>query len=120
MTGKRRPVFIDACPLQYLGIDFKNYGRAVGKMFVRLSAKWLRTGHCLLWTGKGGLSASEHTQVSDSEFGRGSALPLHGVGEYWLIDAQAQSVEQYCLAKGTYVPVPRSPAAELQSLIVKG
>lgn len=44
----------------------------------------------------------------------------HGVDEYWLIDTQAQSVEQYCRAKETYVPVPHSPANELQSRIIKG
>ena len=43
----------------------------------------------------------------------------HGVGEYWIIDAQSQAVEQYCPAKGTYVPVPRSPANELQSRVVE-
>lgn len=44
----------------------------------------------------------------------------HGVGEYWIIDAQAQAVERYCRAKETYLPVPRSPANELQSRIIKG
>ena len=44
----------------------------------------------------------------------------HGVGEYWLIDTQAQDVEQYCQAKETYVPVTHSRANELQSLIIKG
>lgn len=44
---------------------------------------------------------------------------VHGVGEYWIIDAQSQAVEQYCPAKGTYVPVPRSPANELPSRVVE-
>ena len=44
----------------------------------------------------------------------------HGVGEYWLIETQAQAVEQYRLTKGTYVLVPHSPANELQSRIIKG
>ena len=45
---------------------------------------------------------------------------VHGVDEYWLIDTQAQAVEQYRPTKGTYVPVPHSRANELQSLIIKG
>lgn len=44
----------------------------------------------------------------------------HGVGEYWIIDAQAQAVERYCRAKETYLPILRSPANELQSNVVEG
>lgn len=43
----------------------------------------------------------------------------HGVSEYWIIDDQSQAVEQYCPAERTYVPVPRSPANELQSRVVE-
>ncbi|GAB5521196.1 MAG: Uma2 family endonuclease [Rhodothermales bacterium] len=44
----------------------------------------------------------------------------HGVGEYWIIDAEAQVVEQYVLAGEVYQLHAKLPAGEVTSRVIEG
>lgn len=44
----------------------------------------------------------------------------HGVGEYWIVDADREVVEQYVLADGAFVRRLKSGAGELVSAVVPG
>lgn len=44
----------------------------------------------------------------------------HGVGEYWIVDADAEVVEQYVLASGRYRLESRKNDGELHSAVVHG
>lgn len=44
----------------------------------------------------------------------------HGVGEYWLIDADAETIEQYRLSDETYELVMKSRSGEIESAAVAG
>ncbi len=44
----------------------------------------------------------------------------HQVGEYWIVDAQKEIVEQYHLKKGKYELVLKSKTGEIKSFAVKG
>lgn len=44
----------------------------------------------------------------------------HGVGEYWLVDPEAKTIEQYVLEGGRYVEVQPSEGAALTSRVIQG
>ena len=44
----------------------------------------------------------------------------HGVGEYWILDADRELVEQYVLKGGAYTLAMKSGSGELRSTVVKG
>jgi Uma2 family endonuclease len=44
----------------------------------------------------------------------------HGVGEYWIIDPETESVEQYTLAGERYELVMKSRSGQLTSIVVPG
>jgi len=45
---------------------------------------------------------------------------LHGVGEYWIVDADQESVEQYLLHGETYELAVKVKAGTIQSAVVEG
>lgn len=44
----------------------------------------------------------------------------HGVGEYWILDADREVLEQYVLERGGFVLAMKSGSGELRSRVVKG
>lgn len=44
----------------------------------------------------------------------------HGVGEYWIVDAERAVVEQYLLREGAYELALKSGSGELRSVVVPG
>lgn len=44
----------------------------------------------------------------------------HGVGEYWILDADREVVEQYVLKGGAYTLAMKSGSGDLRSTVVKG
>jgi Uma2 family endonuclease len=44
----------------------------------------------------------------------------HGVAEYWIIDCDEASVEQYCLRDGVYKLAQKLKQGEIESLVVAG
>lgn len=44
----------------------------------------------------------------------------HGVGEYWIVDAEREVLEQYVLRDGVYELVLKSGSGELRSAVVPG
>ena len=44
----------------------------------------------------------------------------HGVGEYWLLDPEAEVVEQYVLEAGRYVLRLKSGSGEIESVMIDG
>lgn len=44
----------------------------------------------------------------------------HGVGEYWLVDPEAETVEQYVLTDGTYLLELKSGSGQIHSRAVPG
>ena len=45
---------------------------------------------------------------------------LHGVEEYWIIDTDNQTVEQYLLHKSTYQLAQKLKVGTLESEVIKG
>ena len=45
---------------------------------------------------------------------------LHGVQEYWIVDTDAQTVEQYLLEKGTYQLAQKLKEGKLSSEVING
>jgi Uma2 family endonuclease len=45
---------------------------------------------------------------------------LHGVGEYWIIDPETETVEQYLLQEGEYVLKATLVKGSLESMVIKG
>ena len=44
----------------------------------------------------------------------------HGVGEYWIVDAAAEIVEQYVMRDGHFVLALKSGSGEIASVVVPG
>lgn len=44
----------------------------------------------------------------------------HGVGEYWVIDAEAESLEQYILSEGSYSLALKSDSGQVRSRVIAG
>ncbi len=44
----------------------------------------------------------------------------HGVGEYWIVDADHQTLEQYLLRNGEYALALKSGSGDVESAIVRG
>jgi Uma2 family endonuclease len=45
---------------------------------------------------------------------------LHGVAEYWLVDPEQESVEQYLLGEETYELAVKVKSGTIQSVVVPG
>jgi Uma2 family endonuclease len=62
---------------------------------------------------------SESTEATD----RGEKFQdyqAHGVGEYWMIDPETESLEQYVLREGKYFLAQKSGSGEVRGAVVSG
>ena len=44
----------------------------------------------------------------------------HKVQEYWIIDPESQTLEQYSFEEGEYQLIPNSPTGNVTSVVLKG
>ena len=61
----------------------------------------------------GGVEALAHLPVLQD-------FEAHGVGEYWIIDSDAEIVEQYVFENGAFRLLLKSGSGEISSRVVEG